>query len=1251
LWIATDGGGIDIFDGNKFSNIGIEQGLPYGRIQTLYVSDRNYVICGVRQHFFSIILPDTILNFNIDPTYRNSTVTAIHGDSSGRIWMATDGGSLLELRSDYEVVPIASFESPIQSIWVVDSSQIFVGTTKGLYIKRGGNFYKEPFFKDEIINSITQFSDKTIWVATAAGVACLQQNKWIWQEVLNHMLNAQVTQLVEGSESEVWISTFGDGIILWNHNFPLFLNDRHGLPNNFCKTMVYDQSGNLWIGTDGGGLIKYSGDRFYHFFKTDKTYFDPVMSICQTQDQRIWVATFGSGIITIDKSGESRPFVNNHLLSTKIIYTLLPLNERHLLVGSKYANTLLIDIVNNNVQTLFDKNRKPIFGATFAISDSLGRIWIGTNGDGLYVFKDKKQIHLTTQLPSQKITTLSASDLKRIWIGTEDMGAFSIETIQIDNALNRIIPEEEVSFTPAPLHTNMMVTGIAVDFLGGVWFGTYGQGLFSLKSDGKVEHYTKSTGLQSNNIYSVLSDGERNLWIGTDRGLNRINIKSKDTLSFLSYDSYTGFPGLECNINALFVDSERRVWIGNIFGVSVYNPIGKEAQSTPMKLHITNVSIKAQKKNLFPYLTSDSLTIVLPYSENNITFDFQAIDMFMPEKVVYLYRLEGLDEEWKSKDQTGQAHYSFIPPGKYVFRVKARSGSGIESKNEIIVPITVNPPFWLTPWFATLVLVLLVTSAILISRYRQYALIKRNEILQELVTSRTLQLQMETMMVKQQGEELRVQAEQLAATNAELQKLSIVASKTDSAILIANKNFEWEWVNEGFSKLYGYTFEEFIERQGKTIQETSYNRKIEHILEEALTQKKSVVYSSKAVHASGREMWVQSTLTPIFDDDEQLQMIVVIDVDITHIKQINNELRKLSLVASKTDNAVIIMNKHGEIEWVNEGFHRMYELSLDEFKNLYGITIFELHRDAQSLKQIQELYHTNQTQTFESKFVTSKGNEKWIQTVLTPIISPGQQYEQLIAVESDITRIKKAEEQLAIEKNKVDTLLLNILPQEIAEELKSKGHATPRYYKSVTILFADIKSFSTYCQNLSPQELLHELHEYFNTFDEIVKESMVEKIKTIGDAYMCAGGLPIPNRSHPFDVVLVGLRIQQAANEINLRKQKEGRVPWQFRIGIHTGEIVSGVIGKYKFAYDIWGDSVNVASRLESACEPGLVNISGETYKLIKDFFYCEYRGKIEIKNRGKIDMFFVKSIKAEYSVDGKGIEPNERFKLFLAEL
>lgn len=211
------------------------------------------------------------------------------------------------------------------------------------------------------------------------------------------------------------------------------------------------------------------------------------------------------------------------------------------------------------------------------------------------------------------------------------------------------------------------------------------------------------------------------------------------------------------------------------------------------------------------------------------------------------------------------------------------------------------------------------------------------------------------------------------------------------------------------------------------------------------------------------------------------------------------------------------------------------------------------------------------------------------------------------------------------ERKRSDELLLNILPAPIAEELKEYGKAKARKYQQVTVLFSDFKNFTRISEALGPEELVEELDKCFKAFDFIISQyPTIEKIKTIGDAYMCASGLS-NSRQIPKEIVQAGLEMQEFLNEQKQEKIRLGKPFFEARIGIHTGPVVAGVVGVNKFAYDIWGDTVNIAARMESNSMVGRVNISESTYRLVKYNFECEHRGKIHAKNKGEIDMYYVK--------------------------
>ncbi|MBG0860362.1 MAG: guanylate cyclase [Bacteroidales bacterium] len=245
--------------------------------------------------------------------------------------------------------------------------------------------------------------------------------------------------------------------------------------------------------------------------------------------------------------------------------------------------------------------------------------------------------------------------------------------------------------------------------------------------------------------------------------------------------------------------------------------------------------------------------------------------------------------------------------------------------------------------------------------------------------------------------------------------------------------------------------------------------------------------------------------------------------------------------------------------------------------------------------------------------------------------------------------INKRTEDLIVEKERSESLLANVLPKNAADEIMTTGKATKIKYNFVTVLFSDIQGFTRIAEEMNPEVLIDELDKFFFHFDSVVEKLGIEKIKTIGDAYMCAGGIPEKNRTNPVEVILAALEMQAYMRKLKESSDIAGMKYWDIRIGIHTGTVVAGVVGLRKLSYDIWGDTVNTASRMESSGEAGKINISGTTYEFVKDFFMCEHRGKMPVKYKGELDMYFVEGILPELSgIDGK---PNKKFILKMQKI
>ena len=352
-----------------------------------------------------------------------------------------------------------------------------------------------------------------------------------------------------------------------------------------------------------------------------------------------------------------------------------------------------------------------------------------------------------------------------------------------------------------------------------------------------------------------------------------------------------------------------------------------------------------------------------------------------------------------------------------------------------------------------------------------------------------------------------------------------------------------------------------------------------------------------------------------------------------NIGNVYTKLKKYNAASEYLDKGILLSKEIGALEGIKDGYLRLATLdsSKSNFKQAYEHhKQFIIYRDSlvnneytKKTVALQMNYDFDKKQdsliALQAKKDLIYYNEKNKQRLLRNGFIGGFAVMALFAgiFFRQRNKIKKG-------KQKSDELLLNILPYEVAEELKDTGTSKAKNFDEATVMFTDFKDFTKISEEMSPEELVKEIDTCFSAFDSIIQKYGVEKIKTIGDAYMCAGGLPVANHSHAEDVVKAALEIRDFMTNHNKEKVAKGEVPFEIRIGINSGPVVAGIIGVRKFAYDIWGDTVNLANRMESHGGAGKVNISRNTYELIEQKFICTHRGKIMTKGKGEVDMYFV---------------------------
>ena len=258
-------------------------------------------------------------------------------------------------------------------------------------------------------------------------------------------------------------------------------------------------------------------------------------------------------------------------------------------------------------------------------------------------------------------------------------------------------------------------------------------------------------------------------------------------------------------------------------------------------------------------------------------------------------------------------------------------------------------------------------------------------------------------------------------------------------------------------------------------------------------------------------------------------------------------------------------------------------------------------------------------------------------------------YENILQQNSKLAEMHRelgeANRQVEESLRKTRELLYKVFPRRIADELADTGQSEPRHFDFVTVLFTDFVGFTKTAETLSPRQLIANLDRYFLRFDQLLADFGMEKLKTIGDAYMAASGVPEPTGSHALDAALYALGLRESVAEIGREQQAKGLPIFPIRIGLHTGPLVAGVIGEQRFLYDLWGDTVNTASRMESKGEPGKINVSAATHAIIATWFECIPRGRIEVKGKGEVEMFFLERLKPEFSADAAGVLGNDALR------
>ena len=795
IWFGTNSGGAGKFDGNKFQTISDNDGLINNVIFSITEDKNNNLLFGTSKGL-SVYNGLTFKNFTEKEGFINPWIFKLANDKE-QTWIGTMEGVYI-----YRDNKINRFntdttlnKSAVYSIYIDKKNNLWFATLQNGVIyynqqtKEFKHFNRTNGLAYNFVFSICEKDNGDILVGTQQGISLIDTkfNVKPLPQIRDND-NMSFSYLLPIGNDNVIFGTFAEGVNGYDFrlNKPnVKYNLSNGLTNNPIQCLFKDREGNLWIGTDGSGAYKYKNDKFVYYTKNNGLLESYINTVAEDKKGRLWIALRSNGLCKIENNTLTNylpDFKSKNSLPDKDVNVILPTDDGKIYFGTKEGLCYYENETFNTI-TEFDFKKKYILSL---YQDHRKNIWIGTN-EGLFklsnsIITNEKPVNDFRQEGLQFSIFCIVEDKNHdIWVGTENgLIKYDGKNVTLFNDKNNFI--------------NRRITSSIIDANNNLWFGTE-DGIYNYdyKTFTKI---SQKNGLTSNFVNFLQIDNLNRLIIGGNNGIDILSLNeyyNNKKISIIKLKKDDGLISLESNLNAAYKDSKGRILIGTINGLQIYDPKFDIKNPIEPITTINRANLFFGQEDIFKYSEGvDSLSLLprnlkLPFSKNHITFQFVGVSLSAPEKVMYQYKLEGLDNDWTPPTSKNEATYSSLPPGKYKFLVKAMNNDGVWNSIPTEFEFIISPPWYNTWWFYTLSIITLIAGISLYNYARTKKLIADKQKLEKVVDERTHELREEKEKVELINKEVIEQKSIIEHKNTEITD-SIKYAKNIQEALLPNLN-------------------------------------------------------------------------------------------------------------------------------------------------------------------------------------------------------------------------------------------------------------------------------------------------------------------------------------------------------------------------------------------------------------------------------------------------------------------------------